>query len=78
MKSIDLRKPEDCRWYCHNFEIPGQGKVGFVELANGRRVDFHSMSDEDAVLIANQLYEMEQQGETLNKKRFIDEGGYVQ
>jgi hypothetical protein len=78
MKELDLRKPEDCRWYCHNFEVPGQGKVGFVVLEGGRRVEFHNMSDDDAVTIANQLYQMELDGTARAKKRVIDEGGYVQ
>lgn len=78
MKELDLRKPEDCRWYCDNFEVPGQGKVSFVQLDGGRRVDFHTMSDEDAVLVANQLYQMEQEGIHRQKKRVIDEGGLVQ
>jgi hypothetical protein len=77
LKSLDLRKPDDCRWYCNNFEIPGRGKLGFVELSGGRRVQFHDMSDEDAILIANQLYEMELEAETRVKKRVIDEGGLV-
>lgn len=78
VKEIDLRKPEDCRVYCNNFVIPGKGKLGFVELADGRRVDFHNMSDEDAVMIAHQLYQMEVDGCLQQKKRIIDEGGYVQ
>lgn len=77
IKEIDLTKPEDCRWYCHNFEVPGKGKLGFVELEGGRRVEFHTMSDDDAVMIANQLYEMELTGEVQAKNRIIDEGGLV-
>ncbi len=78
MKEIDLRKPEDCRWYCDNFEVPGKGKVSFVEMEGGRRVDFHKMTDAEAITIANQLYQMEVEGEHRCKKRVIDEGGLVQ
>lgn len=77
MKSLDLRKPEDCRWYCDNFNVPGRGKVTFVQLSGGRRVEFKDMTDDEAVMIANQLYEMEQKGTHQAKKRVIDEGGHV-
>ena len=78
MREIDLRTPAGCRMYCDGFVIPGKGKVGFVELSDGRRVNFHDMSDEDAVLIANQLYQMEIDGSVRQKQRVIDEGGFVQ
>lgn len=70
MKSLDLRKPEDCRWYCANFEVPGKGKVSFVTLEGGRRVDFHKMTDDEAVMIANQLYQMEVDGCDCHRRRF--------
>lgn len=77
MKEIDLRKAADCRWYIDHFDHPA-GKITYVELSGGRRVEFHKMSDEDAILIANELYQMELEGTARSKKRVIDEGGLVQ
>jgi hypothetical protein len=74
IKEIDLAKAEDCRWYINHFELPS-GKLTFVDLAGGRRVFVNSMSDEDAVLIANELYEMELEGTARAQRRILGDLG---
>lgn len=69
MKSLDLRKPEDARWYIDNFKIPGTpGPVTEVTMSGGRVIKFASMSDEDAVLVANDFYQMEIEAAMRSKK----------
>lgn len=77
MKEIDLRDPKDCRWYVDNFHFP-QGRASFVETSEGRRINFNSMSDEDAIFVANWLFKVQVEGTQKQKKRMIDEGGIVQ
>lgn len=75
LKVLDLTNPKDCRWFCVNYEIPGKGKIEWVSLNSGRKVYFNSMSDEDAIAIANDLYRMHAEAE---RNRMIADGGLVQ
>ncbi len=74
MSLLDLRKPEDAKKYIDAFEIPGQPKINFVVLSSGRKVDFATMTDEDAILVASLLQGIEIEAE----RRFAVENGRIQ
>lgn len=57
--TLDLSKPEDARRYITHFQET-HVDASYVDLSSGRRVTFDSMTDDDAVLVAHGLYEMEQ------------------
>lgn len=65
IESIDLTDPKQARKYCEEFEVPGKGRITYVQLSTGRKVELKTMSDEDAVDIAHGLYEMQLEGERL-------------
>ena len=78
IKQLDLTKAEDCRWYIDNFEGPYGHKITHVVMSGGRRIEFSSMNDNDAILVANQLYEMELQAAQNLKNHVVQSGGMVQ
>lgn len=69
MKQLDLRIPADCRAYCAEFKVNGE-KATFVTLSSGRQIDFTNMTDDEAVFIANDLYQMEIRA-AQNQKRIM-------
>ena len=59
----DISKPNEARRYVAQWGHKLLGKnVTFVETSSGRSIYFDSMTDDDAVWVARQLYEMELMG----------------
>lgn len=56
----DLDDPTDARNYVQTFAPRLLGKVADHVQTNQRRIDFATMSDEDACWVATQLWQMEQ------------------
>lgn len=56
---LDLSKPEQARKYIEDLELPGIHKITFIDLTDGRRIDFTNMTDNEAILAANLLYDVE-------------------
>lgn len=56
-KKLDLRKVADCRYYIEHWDHLPE-KPTFVETSDGRRIDFATMTDDDAIFVANELYSM--------------------
>lgn len=54
----DLGKPEAARDYIARFHFEGK-KPTWIELSDGRRIDFATMTDDDAVLVAHALFNAE-------------------
>lgn len=56
---IDLTQAKDCRWYIEYFRKQIIGRpIQFVELVGGERVYLDRMSDEQAISIANDFFNM--------------------
>jgi hypothetical protein len=67
MKSLDLRKPDDCRWFIGNWaesfkKMTGKD-VDSVTSSTGRDINFSDMTDDEAIWIANDLYQMDREAE---------------
>lgn len=57
--NLDLSKPEDARAYIENFEIPGAAtKPSYIELNTGKRIEFATMTDEEACVAAHLLHDL--------------------
>ena len=54
-------KPETARQYVRNFKHILGKEATFVETSSGRRIEFATMTDEDAIWVAGQLQDMERQ-----------------
>jgi hypothetical protein len=60
---MDISKPNEARRYVAQWGPRLLGKdTTFVETSSGRSIYFDNMTDEDAVWVARQLYEMELMG----------------
>ena len=57
-------KPETARQYVRNFKHVLGREATYVETPEGRRIDFATMTDEDAIWVATQLQEMERKAAT--------------
>ena len=61
MKSLDLSKVKDCRYYLEHLELEFDGgekrKVLELQLADGRTVKMKDLTDSEALQYASQLYE---------------------
>lgn len=56
---LDLSCPKDARLYISEFEIPGApSKPSYVELNTGKRIEFATMTDEEACVVAHLLHDM--------------------
>lgn len=74
MNLLDLGKAEDAKKYINDFEIPGQPKIEWVILASGRKIEFATISDADAILVANMLHDIQLETE----RRFAVETDQIQ
>jgi hypothetical protein len=61
--TLDLSKPHDARKYINHFvatRMDSNPHDLYFDLSGGRRVWVKDMTDDDAVLIAHNLYDIEQ------------------
>lgn len=56
--TIDLSNPKDAREYCAQFEIPVAGKPSYIETNTGKRIEFATMTDEEACIAAHLLHDL--------------------
>lgn len=57
--TLDLSKPNDARTYIAQFEIPGaSSKPSYIELNTGKRIEFATMTDEEACVAAHLLHDL--------------------
>lgn len=57
LKAI-ISEPKEAREYIKNFQGFLEKKITFVELTNGEKIDFKTMTDSEAVYVANQFIYM--------------------
>ena len=62
------RKPETARQYVANFKHVLGKEATYVETSTGRRIEFSTMTDEDAIWVAQQLQDMELQAARRGRK----------
>ena len=60
----DLGNAKDARQYISEFRIPGRGPLSWMRVVSeqtgiSRRIEFATMSDDDAIQVAMLLYEIE-------------------
>jgi hypothetical protein len=76
--NLNLAKPKDARFYVNywaeGFKASTGKEASMVTLNTGREVHFATMSDEDAVLIANDLYRMSLEADTKTAKSLAKAG----
>ena len=55
----DLSNPSNAREYIAQFEIPGApGKPTYIETNTGKRIEFATMTDEEACVVAYLLHDL--------------------
>jgi hypothetical protein len=56
---MNLSDPKDARAYIDQFEIPGApSKPSYIELNTGKRIEFATMTDDEACVAAHLLHDL--------------------